>query len=130
LAVPEGFKGITVLHEPGVQSIEMVAKLSSRSWIRCAAIFLLGFTLYDVAVPETCITGLSVAGSSTVVQSAHQDGDSGTCQFEEDCLACAHVLPGSSYVLAIASVVIFSTSDPILPVQVGISTPHYHPPRA
>jgi hypothetical protein len=108
----------------------MVAKFTYRRWAKFAAMLLLGFTLYDVSVPETCIAeGLVIAGNSTHI-SAHRDSDSGTCQFEEDCLACAHILPGSHYVLSVASVVVFSTSDPILPVQVGISAPLYHPPRA
>jgi hypothetical protein len=75
-------------------------------WIKLVALFLLVFTVYDVSVPETCLEQeLAIAAKSTQVQASHEDGDRGSCQFEEDCLACAHVLPGTYYVMAVTQVV-------------------------
>jgi hypothetical protein len=100
-------------------------------WTKLVAIFLLGFTLYDVSVAETCIDeALAIAGQTTQVQPSNQDDDRGTCQFEEDCLACAHILPGSHYVLSVTTVVSLGESDIVLPTQGGIPLLPYHPPRA
>ena len=102
-------------------------------WIKFVAFFLLVFTLYDVSVPENCLTEeLAIAPSSTEVQARHQDDDrgSGSCQFEEDCMACAHVLPGTHYVFAIIEVVALAESIPFPDVQGGVPALPYHPPRA
>jgi hypothetical protein len=79
---------------PAGAECNTIAAIIMDSWIKLVALFLLVFTLYDVSVPETCLDeGLAFAASSTQVQASHQDGDRGGCQFEEDCLACAHILP-------------------------------------
>jgi len=100
-------------------------------WIKLVALFLLVFTLYDVSVPETCLVeGLAIAAISTQVQATHQDGNRGSCQFEEDCLACAHILPGTHYVFAVTHVVALAEPNLFLPAQGGIPAVQYHPPRA
>ena len=102
-------------------------------WIKLVALSLLVFTLYDVSVPENClIEGPAIAASSTQVQASHQDEnrDSGSCQFEEDCLACAHVLPSAHYVIAVTQVVAFAEPNLFLPAQGGVPALPYHPPRA
>jgi len=102
-------------------------------WIKLVALSLLVFTLYDVSVPENCLAeGLAIAASSTQVQASHQNENqgSGSCQFEEDCMACAHVLPGTHYVFAITEVVALAESKPFLAAQGGVPALPYHPPRA
>jgi hypothetical protein len=102
-------------------------------WIKFVALSLLVFTLYDVSVPENCfIEGLAIAGSSSRVQASHQDENrsSGSCQFEEDCTACAHVLPGTHYVFAVTEVVAFAESNLFVSAQGGVPALPYHPPRA
>jgi hypothetical protein len=102
-------------------------------WIKLVALFLLGFTLYDVSVPENCLVeGLAIAASSTQVQAGHQDPNrgSGGCQFEEDCMACAHFLPRTHFVLAISEVVALTESTPFPTTQGGVAALPYHPPRA
>lgn len=103
-------------------------------WIKLAALLLLVFTLYDVSVPENCLVeGLAIAASGTQVQARHQDdGDrgSGSCQFEEDCMACAHVLPGTHYRFAITEVVAIAESNLFPAAQGGVPALPYHPPRA
>ena len=100
-------------------------------WIRFVALFLLVFTLYDISVPENCLVeGLPVAASSTQVQASHEDGNRGSCQFEEDCMACAHVLPGTHYRFAVTEVVALAEANVFLPAQSGVAVLPYHPPRA
>ena len=100
-------------------------------WIKLVALFLLVFTLYDVSLPETCLDeGLAIAASSTQVQASHQDGDQGSCQFEEDCLACAHIIPGTHYRLTVTQVVALAEPDLLLRAEGGIPALPYHPPRA
>jgi hypothetical protein len=102
-------------------------------WIKFVALFLLVFTLYDVSVPENClIEGLAIVASSTRIQASHQDDNrgSGSCQFEEDCMACAHVLPGTHYAFAVTEVVAFAEPNVFLPAQGGVPALPYHPPRA
>jgi len=100
-------------------------------WIKLVALFLLVFTLYDVSVPETCLDeGLAIAASSNQLQANHQDSDRPSCQFEEDCLACAHVLPGTHFVFAVTPVVAFAEPNLLLRAQGGIPALPYHPPRA
>jgi len=100
-------------------------------WIKFVALFLLVFTLYDVSLPENCVVeGLATATGSTQVQARHQDSDRGSCQFEEDCMACAHVLPSAHYVIAVAQVVAIAEPNLFLPAQGGVPALPYHPPRA
>jgi hypothetical protein len=102
-------------------------------WIKLIAFLLLLFTLYDVSVPETCLDeGLAIAASRTQVQAGHQDDNrgSGSCQFEEDCMACAHILPRAHFVLTITQVVELAEPNLFLPAQGGIPALPYHPPRA
>jgi len=100
-------------------------------WIRFVALFLLVFTLYDISVPENCLVeGLPVAASSTQVQASHEDGTRGSCQFEEDCMACAHALPSAHYLIAVTQVVAFAEPNLFRPAQGGVPALPYHPPRA
>lgn len=100
-------------------------------WIKVVALFLLVFTLYDVSVPENCLVeGLAIAASSAQVQASHQDDNRSSCQFEEDCLACAQILPGTHYVFAVTQVVELAEPSLFLPAQGGIAALPYHPPRA
>jgi hypothetical protein len=102
-------------------------------WVKFVALFLFVFTLYDVSVPENClIEGLAIAAGSMHVQATHQDDNrgSGSCQFEEDCMACAHVLPGTHYVLAVTEVVALADPNLFLTTQGGVPALPYHPPRA
>jgi len=100
-------------------------------WIRFVALFLLVFTLYDVSVPENClIEGLAIAPSGTQMQASHEDGNRGSCQFEEDCMACAHVLPSTHYRFAVTEVVALAESNPFPAAQGGVPALPYHPPRA
>lgn len=100
-------------------------------WIKLVGLALLIFTLYDVSVPENClIEGLAMASGGTQVQASHQDENRGSCQFEEDCLACAHVLPGTHYRFAVTEVVALAEFNPFLPAQSGVPALPYHPPRA
>jgi hypothetical protein len=98
--------------------------------MKLVALFLLVFTLGDVSLPETCLEeGLGIAARGTQVQTSHQDGGRGGCQFEEDCLACAHILPGTHYVLDVTQVVTFAEPELYLTSQGGIPPLLYHPPR-
>jgi len=102
-------------------------------WIKLVALSLLVFTLYDVSVPENCLAeGLAIAASSTQVQASHQNENqgSGSCQFEEDCMACAHVLPSTHYRFAVTEVVALAESNPFPAAQGGVPALPYHPPRA
>jgi hypothetical protein len=100
-------------------------------WIKLVALLLLMFTMYDVSVPETCLAeGLAIAASSTQVQPSHQDGGRSSCQFEEDCMACAHILPGTHFVLTITHLVELAEPYLFLPAQGGVPALPYHPPRA
>jgi hypothetical protein len=102
-------------------------------WIKLIAFLLLLFTLYDVSVPETCLDeGLAIAASSTQVQAGHQNNNrgSGSCQFEEDCMACAHILPSTPYRFAVTEAVALAESSPSPAAQGGVPALPYHPPRA
>jgi hypothetical protein len=100
---------------------------------KLVAHLLLLFTLYDVSVPESCLTeGLAIAASSTQVQAGHQEDNRGSssCPFEEDCVACAHILPSTHFVFSITRVVALAESSPFPAAQGGVFTLPYHPPRA
>ena len=102
-------------------------------WVKFVALLVLAFALYDVSVPENCLVeGLAISTRTTQAQAAHQDENrgGGSCQFEEDCLACAHILPGTHYVFAITEVVALADPNLFLTTQGGVPALPYHPPRA
>jgi hypothetical protein len=102
-------------------------------WVKFVALFLFVFTLYDVSLPENClIEGLAITSSSTQARAAQQDENrgGGGCQFEEDCMACAHVLPGTHYVLGVTEVVALADPNLFLTTQGGVPALLYHPPRS
>jgi len=99
-------------------------------WIKVVALFLFAFALYDVSVPENCLDGLTISTKTAQCRATHPDGDRGSCQFEEDCLACAHMLPGTHYVFAVTQVVTHAEPNLFLRPQAGTPALPYHPPRA
>jgi hypothetical protein len=99
-------------------------------WIKLVALFLFVFTLYDVSVPENCLEGVTSSTNTAQFRATHADGDRGSCQLEEDCLACAQILPGTHYVFAVTPVIAFAEPNQLLPAQAGIPALPYHPPRA
>lgn len=101
-------------------------------WVKFAAVFLLAFTLMDVTLPEVCADELPASTSSTLrFQSGSSSSDSGTgeCAFEEDCIACANILPASPFVLT--SLTLVAKADAISYVSAldGPTSSPYHPPR-
>ena len=105
-------------------------KRTVNHWIKLVALFLLVFALGDVSLPETCLEDeLGIAANGTRVQASHQNGGGSGCQFEEDCLACAHILPGTHYVLGVTQAITFVEPELYLTTLGGIPPLLYHPPR-
>lgn len=104
------------------------------NWIKFVALFMLGFLVLDVCMPERCQAEIvpPAANGKAMVQSEQNstDSDSDCCSFEEDCFNCGHFAPGHSFVLVPIAVIDLAIPDllvssldrpPVLP---------YHPPRA
>lgn len=101
-------------------------------WPRFVALFMVTFALFDVCAAESCVAELATLSRSGVqvqANSQERDGDS-TCQFEEDCLACAHILAPSHFVLENAVTVSFGEPDLYVSALDGTLALPYHPPRA
>jgi hypothetical protein len=101
-------------------------------WTRFVALFMVAFALFDVCAPKSCVAELAAAsqsGAQVRANSPEREGDS-TCQFEEDCLACAHILACSHFVLENAVRVSFGEPDRYLSALDGTLALPYHPPRA
>jgi hypothetical protein len=102
-------------------------------WIKFVTAFLLVFAVFDVCTPESCATELPVTAQSGVsIQGNHEDRDTdSSCQFEEDCLACAHFLPGAHFIpYSVSMISPVGPSDIYVPTLDGASAPPYRPPRA
>lgn len=100
-------------------------------WFRFVALFMMTFVLFDVCIPEPCDAQTPAATQSIVqIQAQHERNSGDTCQFEEDCFACAHYAPGTVFVLQPAATIIIQRSIPYLSALAGAPVVPYHPPRA
>jgi hypothetical protein len=99
-------------------------------WIKLVALFLLVFTLFDVSTPEECVDDDAGGVPQTIQIAAKQSGSGPCCAFEEDCMACAHILPSTHFDLQVVNVVVsFEPYLLLVPQSFSPSVP-YLPPRA
>jgi hypothetical protein len=101
-------------------------------WIKFVALFLLVFTVFDIATPEACADDVLAASQDAIqIHGNLTSPDRGSaCQFEEDCIACAHILPGTQVELQVVTTVATYDPDLLLVCLDGIPSIPYHPPRA
>jgi hypothetical protein len=101
-------------------------------WIKFVALFLMVYALFDIATPEECADDALAASQSALQIHGNQTSpDRGsTCQFEEDCIACAHILPGTHFELQVVTTVATYDPDLLFVSLDGIPSIPYHPPRA
>ena len=100
-------------------------------WIKFVALFLVAFALIDVCDPETCeAQKISPIQTSSSIQVQHNADGDGSCQFEEDCFACAHFAPGAAIDLQSLGVVTLASVEVVVPSLDGTPLLPYHPPRA
>ncbi len=105
-----------------------------QNWIKCVAVLMLAFMLFDVCMPERCRAELvppNTAGK-TLCQSPQNgnDSDSDGCAFEQDCFNCAFFAPGGSFVLESIAVVDVAVPDLLVSLLDRPPVSPYHPPRA
>jgi hypothetical protein len=100
-------------------------------WVKFVALFLLVFALFDVSTPEACADDLFEASRGAIQIHGNNTNPPGgdSCQFEEDCIACAHILPSTHFEFQVVTVVAPYVADlNFLPLD-GTSFVPYLPPR-
>jgi len=101
-------------------------------WAKFVALFLLVFALVDVCTPEACADeAIALPAQSAIeVHATQTNPDNGrTCEFEEDCFACAHFVPAVHISFHIESIVATYEPTLVLPALDGTPSAPYHPPR-
>lgn len=99
--------------------------------MKFVALFLVAFAIFDVCTPEVCEDEVLPDQIATQISGKDTNPDSGaSCQFEEDCIACAHIIPATHFDLQVVMVVAAYTPDLSLPPADGTPSTLYHPPRS